>query len=204
MSKNIWIRFIIPFLIVCTVIVVIFLKFGSIEQDISEKIQSSQTKLSYFCLLSFLFLFSDVLLPIPSSFVMYMNGYVLGLIPGALLSYIALMCSSVIAYYIGYIGAIKIKEESRNIFKNSSVPYILFLTRGIPILSESFCILCGYARYPFRKYIFYCLIAYIPVVLIYAYFGTIANQKDAFFVVLIFSFLISFLFWLKAKKIKTS
>ncbi|HPP88311.1 MAG TPA: hypothetical protein PLM75_10680, partial [bacterium] len=62
--------------------------------------------------ISFLVLTSDIVLPVPSSIVMYLNGYVLGILIGSLVSLISLLVSSIIGYFVGRLTSLGLKVKS--------------------------------------------------------------------------------------------
>ncbi len=65
---------ILPFVITAILIVVVFLLFGSFEQSTTQALEKLKSDPFQFTLYSFPSLVSDIVLPIPSSIVMYLNG----------------------------------------------------------------------------------------------------------------------------------
>lgn len=173
-----------PFLITSVLILVTFGLFQQLESELPQKLTSVNQYRGSFALISFLVLAGDILLPVPSSIVMYLNGMVLGIVGGTLLSFGALMIGSVIGYLIGKFSTQVFKnnnnERALAILENYG-PAILVLTRGIPILSESLCFVCGYNRTNFKKYLLFNAIGYLPVCLIYSIFGSLAKSDSSSF-----------------------
>ena len=99
---------------------------------------------------SVLLLWSDVLLPIPSSLCMIANGMLFGLWGGAALSLVGGIGATLIAHYLGkyyqnYMkkGLSEQQEAESQIFLTKWGPFAIILTRPVPILSESVAILSG-------------------------------------------------------------
>lgn len=194
---------IIVLIISIVIITLTFIFFGGIEEQISTTLDNLQSKKIYYSAVSFTILTFDILLPVPSSIVMYLNGYVLGGIGGSCISLLSLLTSSIIGYYIGKLTSVGLKEKSENntntIIDKYGILSIL-ITRGIPILSESICIVCGYNKVPFKQYFIFNLVGYAPLCLLYAICGSLGYDNDLFFISFSCSLLISFVFWLLGKK----
>ena len=176
-------------------IIIMFLLLGSYESRAEELLQSYQNYPGTFISISFLLLVLDIILPIPSTIIMYLNGFVMGLLIGTIVSFISLLCSSICGYAIGK-TLNKSNYEKYQRFYDKYGPSAIILTRGMPIMAEAISIMCGYIRIPFRRFLFFQAIGYLPVCLIYAYLGTIANENEAFLPVLGISIIITILFWL--------
>lgn len=195
-------KILFPILISVLLIILVFIFFGGIESSILETINAIENKITYF-IISFLVLISDIILPIPSSIVMFTNGYVLGLPLGFLNSIVALMLSSTIGYYLGEFTSFGFKSKSDsnvNEILNKYGVLSILLTRGIPILSESLCLVAGYHKISFKKYFLFSFIGYIPICFIYSLFGSIGYSQNSFLTSFVISLLISGLFWALGKK----
>lgn len=165
--------------------------------------ENSKNDASYYTILSFLVLGSDIVLPVPSSIVMHINGMVLGTFWGGLLSLISVMISSVIGYYLGRSTQWMTKSKNNakeNAFLNKYGVFAIIMSRGIPILSESIVLICGYNRFKFKHFVGYSLLGYVPICWLYAYFGNLSN--DLFFVAVSISMLISFIAWYYGRQIE--
>ena len=186
----------IPFLIFCVVIILIFVFFGNAETYFHDMLLQAQEDKQYYSLLSFLILGSDIILPVPSSIIMHINGMVLGTFWGGLLSLFSVMSSSVLGYYLGKSTKwMTNRNEAKkgNSFLQKYGVFAIIISRGIPILSESIVLVCGYNRFNFRSFIIYSLIGYVPVCWIYAFFGDLSN--NLFFIAVTISIMLSFIAW---------
>lgn len=192
----------IPFFVSIALIIVVFLLFQNLEVFFSGLLNHLSSNARLFAPVSFLVLASDIVLPVPSSIVMYVNGYVLGTFMGALLSFLALALSSTIGYYIGMLALVSVKSKNNakadQLLEKYGAPIIL-ITRGIPILSEAVCIVCGYNKMSFRKYFALNLLGYLPLCLLYAYCGSLGYDKNTFLISFFCSLLVSALFVLLGK-----
>ncbi|MBI3235107.1 MAG: VTT domain-containing protein, partial [Bacteroidetes bacterium] len=152
--------------------------------------------------ISFLVLCADIILPVPSSIVMYLNGYILGIPNGALVSLIALMIGSIIGYFLGKLTSAGFKattdEKANNLLAKYGAIAIL-MSRGIPMISESICIVCGYNKMPMKQYILFNFIGYIPLCILYAVCGSFGYSQDMFLLSFGFSLVISAAFWFLGK-----
>ncbi|MDZ4756979.1 MAG: hypothetical protein SGJ10_02415, partial [Bacteroidota bacterium] len=88
-----------------------FLIFENLETYFTNLLQGSSKHILTYSLVSFIVLASDIILPVPSSIVMYTNGYVLGMAGGSAISLAALMVGSVVGYYLGKYTSIGLKTS---------------------------------------------------------------------------------------------
>ena len=194
-------QILIPLIISIVLISVVFVDFENLEGQFSEMLTAAQENPGEYSGISFLVLSSDILLPVPSSIVMYSNGLVLGLLKGTGLSLISVLLSSVIGYYLGRISAFRAKADARTsaiMEKYGAVGIII--TRGIPILSESIVFTAGYNRLSFKLFFLLSLIGYLPVCLVYAYFGNLAQDGNMMLISFFAALLVSLVLWFFGKK----
>ncbi|MCE7992360.1 MAG: VTT domain-containing protein [Roseivirga sp.] len=192
----------IPLLVSIALVSVVFVFFESLELYFSDLLNAAESNQTEYALLSFLVLSSDIVLPVPSSIVMYGNGLVLGLIKGALLSLFAVFISSSIGYYLGKVSNYKASssEKATAIMQKYGALGII-ITRGIPILSESIVFTAGYNRLNFRFFTLLNLIGYLPVCFIYAYFGNLAQNTNLFLISFAASLVVSLILWVFGRKL---
>ena len=197
-------KILIPLAVTSIFITALYLLFENIEPFFGDLLSQVKDNPFDYASLSFIILVSDIILPVPSSIIMYSNGAILGMLNGFLLSLISVILSSLIGYFIGRGSSAILKSEvdisAKQILEKYGYAAIL-ITRGIPIISESVCIVCGFNRYNFVVYLALNVAGYIPICLIYAYFGSTAANQNLFFISLGSSLLISFLLWAFGKKL---
>ena len=194
MKKNL----LYPFLITIMSIIIVFLVFENLEGYFSDTLNALSKHPFQFAAVSFSILMADIVLPVPSSIVMYVNGYVLGTVLGAFVSLLSLLVSALIGYYLGKITSLGLKatsDEHANTILSKYGTVAILMSRGIPILSESICIVCGYNNMPLKKYLILNLIGYIPLCVLYAFCGSIGYDENNFLISFVCSLFISVSFW---------
>jgi len=194
----------IPLGVAVAVTILSFLFFGEMEQFSNEMLVRVGHNRPQYALASFAVLVSDIVLPVPSSIVMYLNGLFLGAFTGFSLSMVSVVCSALIGYFIGRGSSAALRSKldrvSDDILKKYGYLAIL-ITRGIPVLSESVCIVCGYNRYGLKRYMLWNFLGYVPVCAIYAYAGSVSGSKEQLLLSFGASVLISGVLWLFGKKL---
>lgn len=197
-------KILIPFTIAALLIILSFLLFKELEPFSIELLSGVKNNPWQFAGFSFVLLVSDIFLPVPSSIVMYLNGVFLGFFKGFAVSMISANAFAVTGYLVGKYSSLAFKTESDAVsdrFLKNYGHFAIIITRGIPVLSESVCIVCGYNLYNFKTYMLLNFIGYFPVCLIYAYFGSIAVEQNLFIISLGSLLVVSFLLWIFGKKV---
>jgi uncharacterized membrane protein YdjX (TVP38/TMEM64 family) len=197
-------RFLLPLSILLAITVLSFLFFGDLETDTLQLLTELKSSPLLFGALSSLVLMLDILLPVPSGIVLFLNGLVLGLIPGFLLSFSALLLSSVVGYWIGRwatLGQGAMPDPRADALLDRFGPYAILISRGIPVLAESICFLCGYNRFPIRRYLWLNTLGYLPIAALYSWLGQWGSEGDAFFTALFASGLVAVLFGVLGKRL---
>jgi len=188
--------------IAALVILLIFLVFGFLESEITKTLEKFSDHQWQFALFSALFLTADIVLPVPSSIVMYLNGHVLGWALGTWCSWSALMLSAGLGYALGGLfrkrGQAAPPDLSQKNFKNDLA--LLLLSRGIPVLSETVCILWGWKRKPLRLYLAGNALGYFPVALIYAWAGNTGRTQEQFLLVFACTLVLSGVLYLVGRR----
>lgn len=196
-------QFLAPFLASTVLVILVFVFFEDVEAYIENMIAVSQTNKVEYIWISGLFLSSDILLPVPSSIIMYANGLVLGTLWGTALSMVCALISSCVGYILGILSAKTLRsakrEEASNILNKYGVVGII-ISRGVPILSESISYTAGYMRMKFRTFFILNVIGYLPITLLYAYFGSLGNDLNIFLYCFAASLLISLILVVFVKK----
>jgi uncharacterized membrane protein YdjX (TVP38/TMEM64 family) len=181
-------RLLLPLGIVVVVIVIVFLGLPNLEAIFSEWVTNSANQAkSYYSMISFSLLAADVFLPIPSSIIMFLNGSVLGVFWGGVLSLISSLLSAVIGYYFGKLFYHTLNkrytpeelEKAASIIRRFGFAGII-MTRGVPILAEAVSILTGNMAYRFRHFFLANFIGFLPICLLYAYIGSQSLDTNTF------------------------
>lgn len=123
-------------------------------------------------------LVSDVLLPIPSSLVIMLNGKVFGAALGTVISLAGTMGSSLVGFYIGRCGGplldriMSPEEHARgNAMLTKWGPLAIIITRPIPLLAESVIVMAGTSLMSWRTMLLASIAGNIPACAIYAAAG---------------------------------
>lgn len=197
--KSIW----MPILVSIALISVVFVSFENLETYFQWLLEESNEHKIRFSALSFLVLSSDILLPVPSSIVMYTNGLVLGLFLGSMLSLMASLVSAGVGYYLGRFtnwGKSKPNEKAQYVIEKYGALSII-ITRGIPILSETISFTSGYNKIKVKPFLLLNFIGYLPICMIYAFFGTLGQDSGLFLLSFVSSIIVSAIMWFFGKKL---
>ena len=195
--KPLW----LPLIISIAAVSLVFIFFGGLEGYFKSALESAQSNLMMYSTLSFGILVSDILLPVPSSIILYLNGWVLGLWNGFFLSCLALQLSACLGYILGMktsFGKPHSFEKSKLWIEKYGFLAIL-VSRGIPILSESISYTAGFNKMRWRTFLVSNLIGYLPICLLFSSFGSLGQDENAFLWSFGVSLIIAAGFWFFGK-----
>jgi uncharacterized membrane protein YdjX (TVP38/TMEM64 family) len=182
--------------------------FGDLEAGIESHLQSKQSKILY-SLLSFLFLTADIILPVPSSLVMILNGKELGFLYGSILSLMSGLSSSLIGFYLGraakkYVNRwftnYELQKSEFLFYKYGRVSIIV--SKALPILSEAVSVFSGTTGISFKLFLMFSLIGQLVVSCAYAYIGSFMSSANSIVASTIIIVSVSLTGWLAQKLIK--
>ncbi|WP_017733593.1 TVP38/TMEM64 family protein [Nafulsella turpanensis] len=169
----------------CFFVILFFLLLSDYEQSVAGYLQSPGSMIGYIGI-SFLALISDILLPVPSSLVMILNGKVLGPFWGAILSLFSGLAGAVIGFYLGrkaepffkrFFSA-KERDAGNRLFERYGKLSIA-ISKALPVLSESIAFLAGTTRISYKAFLLYSFIGQSVVSLVYAWIGSMTNALDS-------------------------
>jgi uncharacterized membrane protein YdjX (TVP38/TMEM64 family) len=147
---------------------------------------NSSTSVTTYCLWSAFFLSLDVILPVPSSLIMIVNGKVCGFIPGALLTLTSGLISSYLGYFLGLKSSptmnkiIRETEQKTGISMMNKYGYLaITVSKAIPIISEATSFVCGTAKVPIKEFILYSAVGYMVIGLAYGFIGSTIGTKES-------------------------
>lgn len=135
---------------------------------------------------SFALLTTDVLLPVPSSALMLLNGTLFGWLGGALLSLAGSEAAAVLGWAIGRRGGRllerTVQPDARaraDAFVRRRGALAIVVTRPVPILAETTAILAGVVGMPLRRLAPAAALGSLPPAVAYALAGAYTENVDA-------------------------
>ena len=113
----------------------------------------------------------DILAPIPSSIVSTSGGYLLGFIPGTIISWTGMTVSCIFGYYLGStLGStlsekIVGNEEHMKLEKiqNRFGDWIVVIFRSVPVLGEASILIAGMGHMPWKRFMGLILLANLGI-----------------------------------------
>jgi uncharacterized membrane protein YdjX (TVP38/TMEM64 family) len=170
----------------CTVLVLaMFLFFSEMEQWIGLYLNAQRSKWNY-AIFSSLFLTADIILPIPSSLIMILNGKILGAILGSLISFVSGLTSSMIGFYMGcrsmpFVNRFfNVRERNAgNMFFEKYGNLAIVMSKSLPVISESLSVVAGTTSVSFRSFFLYSAAGHLTVSLAYGVIGSYAFSLDS-------------------------
>ncbi|MCB9245452.1 MAG: VTT domain-containing protein [Flavobacteriales bacterium] len=192
-------------LFACVFILTTFFLFADFEAYVEHTLSGEHPTLIYICL-SGIFLFSDILFPIPSSLIMLLNGKVLGVLGGGLLSWFAGFTSSWIGFILGrkssrYVDRFFSEEEIRqgNAFYERYGKMSVALSRALPVLSESVSVVSGVTTMKTTTFLIYAGIGHLIISFLYAYLGAVIPEASGHWITVVIVMSTVVLSWLVSK-----
>lgn len=173
-------RFLSLLFFVSLIIIITFLLFSDFENTIQIWVNSAGSVWTYSAI-SFGLLAGDVLLPVPSSLLMILNGKVLGVFAGASLSLVAGMTASLIGFYLGHKSTSFVNRffsekdiAAGNRFFNRFGSFSIAISKFIPILSETISFISGCSDISLKNFLVNSLTGHLLIAVIYAFIGHFA------------------------------
>jgi uncharacterized membrane protein YdjX (TVP38/TMEM64 family) len=156
---------------------------------------------------SFALLAGDVVLPVPSSALMILNGSLFGPAGGTLLSLAGSEAAALLGYAIGRRGGPVLarltspaaREHVAQIMRQRGALAIV-VTRPVPVIAETATILAGAAGMPFAPFAIAAALGSLPSSLAYALAGAYAARFDATIAVFAGVLLLVAAYWALARR----
>ncbi len=131
---------------------------------------------------------SDILLPIPSSFVATASGYLLGLWWGTLATWIGLMAGTMVGYALGlrYGRAVALRFVGESELQRVAAAHERFgdativALRAVPVLAEASVVLAGLSSMPLGRFVVLTALANLGIAVTYAAVGAFAVDANSF------------------------
>ena len=143
----------------------------------------------------------DIFLPIPSSAVSTYAGGSLGVVLGAVASWIGMTLGAVVGFALARLlgrpfavrFASKQELQQMEAMTQRHGPLVLVMTRALPILAESCVLLMGATRLEWRRFLPAVLGCNLVLSVLYATIGGLASQVDSLPLALVVSAVIPLL-----------
>jgi membrane protein DedA with SNARE-associated domain len=120
---------------------------------------------------------------------MILNGKIIGVVGGPLLSWTSSLTSSAIGFYLGRStakGFNRLFSEKEihqgNLFFEKYGDLSIAVSKGIPILSEVVSFISGNTAIPFKRFFLYSMAGHMAVSLIYAWVGSYVAELNSYWV----------------------
>jgi uncharacterized membrane protein YdjX (TVP38/TMEM64 family) len=131
---------------------------------------------------------SDILLPIPSSFVATASGYLLGLWWGTVATWTGLMAGTMVGYALGlrYGRAIALRFVGEPELRRVAAAHERFgdativAMRAVPVLAEASVVLAGLSSMPLGRFVLLTALANLGIAVTYATVGAFAVNANSF------------------------
>lgn len=131
-------------------------------------------------------LVADVVAPVPSSIIMFVNGVLFGVFLGSLLSILGGLGATLTGHWIGTKGEAAGKrwmgemalDRARTFFQKHGL-IALIVSRPIPILAEAISIIAGISGMPRKQLIPGTILGLIPAAVLYAVAGAYAVDLNS-------------------------
>lgn len=149
-----------------------------------------------------LLLTADVLIPIPSTVVMLLNGALFGIVPGALFSLVGSLGAAWVGFLLGRLGSpwfsrlIPADQMSRanNLLKEWGLIAII-ITRPVPLLAETVVVVAGTSTLSWSQLTVSAFVGALPTVILYAVMGATAVTLNSAILSFCLVILIAAFFW---------
>jgi uncharacterized membrane protein YdjX (TVP38/TMEM64 family) len=195
-------RYIYIFIFICFITITTFILFEATGFTF-EGLLENKTSKPLLAVISVVLLGIDVILPIPSSFVMISNGVLFVCMAGGILSVTGGLISSIIGYFIGSKGnrlARKFSSEAeeakarRFLEKYGSIAIIA--SRPIPVLAESVSIISGTLNWSFKKVVLNSFVGLLPISFVYSLTGAYSTSFNSAAIAFLINIGMAGLIWL--------
>jgi uncharacterized membrane protein YdjX (TVP38/TMEM64 family) len=131
---------------------------------------------------------SDILLPIPSSLVATASGFLLGLVPGAAVTWAGMTVGALIGYALGrhparrltrrFVGGPELVRAS--MAHERWGDWSVIVCRSVPVLAEASVVFAGVAGMSLRRFLLLTGLSNLAIALAYAAVGALALEANSF------------------------
>jgi uncharacterized membrane protein YdjX (TVP38/TMEM64 family) len=128
---------------------------------------------------------TDVVLPIPSSVVSTVAGAQLGIVPATLASWLGMTLGAALGFALAKTCGRPLAERlssSDDLARLDDVsrrygPWVLIVTRALPILAEAAVLVCGATRLSWRRFLPAIMLSNLGIAAVYSVLGQLARGQ---------------------------
>jgi uncharacterized membrane protein YdjX (TVP38/TMEM64 family) len=178
-------------LFVLLLLAFILVPFVLLEGRMNELVQHtlhSKASIAWITLAVVAFLLADIVLPVPSSFVLSTTGYLLGFGAGTAVCFVGLTCASLAGYALGryaggplaqrIVGRAQLERFTHLSQRHGDLLLVAF--RAMPVLAEATTILAGISRMALPRFIVVVSVGNVVVAAVYAWIGAVSASQSSF------------------------
>jgi uncharacterized membrane protein YdjX (TVP38/TMEM64 family) len=173
-------------LVLAVILIPFFMFHKEVDLWTEQWLEASGQHLGYTAAILAALLASDILLPVPSSFVSTGAGYLLGFVNGTLVSWIGMTAGCMIGYALGS-GSLKMlrwldadtKEKMEAFFERAGI-WAIVIARPVPVLAEASVIFAGMSKMNFKQFMFVSTFSNLGISVVYAAVGSYSVSENSF------------------------
>jgi len=194
-------------LLLAFILVPFFLLEGRMNELVQQTLRSD-TPLALITLAVVVFLLADIVLPVPSSFVLTTTGYLLGLPLGLAVNFIGLSCACMAGYALGrfaggplaqrVVGRAQLERFAALSQRHGDMLLVAF--RAMPVLAEATTLLAGLSRMPLPRFLLVVSIGNAVVAAVYAWIGAVSASQSSFLFASVAAFVLPLLIVLAMRR----
>jgi uncharacterized membrane protein YdjX (TVP38/TMEM64 family) len=198
-------------LLLCFILVPFFV-LEQRSDALAQRLLHSGTGMVLITLIVIGFLLADIVLPVPSSFVLSSTGYLLGIPAGTLVCFVGMTCASAAGYWLGryaggplaqrIVGHAQLERFSALSHRYGDVLLVAF--RAMPVLAEATTLLAGISRMPLPRFLAVVSLGNVLVALVYVCIGAVSASRSAFVLGAAISLVLPVLILLLARRVSRS
>ncbi len=175
-------------IIVLAIILIPWVLFGAkIESWTEALLQNASRYTGWIALLLSALLASDIFVPVPSSLVSTALGLFLGFVGGTLASWVAMMVSCAIGYWLALLGRPIIRrlvgEEELNRLQQLTDRFgrwVIVICRPVPVLAEASIIFAGMSKMQTGQFMLLVALSNLGISAVYAAVGAFSANVSSF------------------------
>lgn len=160
-------------------------------------------------LLGIALLAADVIIPVPASLIMVINGALFGVYFGTVISMVGGLAAFIAAFLLGKKGSPLISKWTSEEDRRSADTFLenwgllaIIISRPFPILAETIAIMAGTSAMTISKGVLAALLGLLPVTVLYALIGAIAATFTNLILAFIFVLSVAMLIWLALQRLE--